>query len=421
MTTSVAVSDGKSCYDESLGLKINKNETLTSFFSKFYPRPLNVKLKGNDVCSGLANTVFLGRDEENQLAIRLRRTLRMPVDGKIHNLPPGLGSFPLFNVDEYKTQLPPRISALGGIFFPMYRRSFHPALLIPLTLLEREAMWISFTCQNKFVVRPFLGGVNGISGESMVGNMTSLIRKLNNLSPKQDYLILPDQPWLDGVAASPGQVKQFVAVPMPPLENREEKHYVHESRQGSSSLQSFDLIGKSVEFQITGKEEVGGIQLEIIPEFEIASMFFSKLRYSFDIKRNRRKNYLVKPLDKPRGDLEPLKTPAEQLMKPGSYFHMRNLSASLLPDRPKQVGDLLAETGSNELGAYYPSYSNGGNIGVAALGKLYITDQNTRSVIPWWGDNTTIKNVKKQLVLEGAFLPSAYRLVFDSERLRDGK
>jgi hypothetical protein len=77
-------------------------------------------------------------------------------------------------------------------------------------------MWILFTCRQKsrFVVRPLVGGVNAISGEPLAGDMTALLKKLNSVSHNQDYLVLPKQHWLDGIAISPGAIKQFVATPM---------------------------------------------------------------------------------------------------------------------------------------------------------------------------------------------------------------
>ncbi len=67
-------------------------------------------------------------------------------------------------------------------------------------------MWIHFQYKSpldekKFVVRPFLGGVNGISGESSSGNMGSILRRQN--APQQDYIVLPEQRWLDGIATGP--------------------------------------------------------------------------------------------------------------------------------------------------------------------------------------------------------------------------
>ena len=59
-------------------------------------------------------------------------------------------------------------------------------------------MWIKFEAKRKFALKILLGAVNGISGKA-VGSA-------------QDYIIVPEQPWLDGIATAPGQVKQFVAV-----------------------------------------------------------------------------------------------------------------------------------------------------------------------------------------------------------------
>ncbi|KAG1731510.1 uncharacterized protein EDB91DRAFT_1252148 [Suillus paluster] len=92
----------------------------------------------------------------------------------------------------------------GGVFLAMY---------------QREVMWLNFTSRKWFAIRIFVGG--GITGEPMV----------------------PDMPWLDGIATGSGMVKQFVTVP-----------------HGS---------GYSIEHQITGSETTGGIRLEVIPtEFE---------------------------------------------------------------------------------------------------------------------------------------------------------
>jgi hypothetical protein len=58
-------------------------------------------------------------------------------------------------------------------------------------------------------------------------------------SPLQDYIVVPGQRWLDGVADSNGTVRQFVATPF-----------------GS---------GHSIEAQVSGIEAAGGIQIEVVP------------------------------------------------------------------------------------------------------------------------------------------------------------
>src|SRR5437763_6697899 len=83
-------------------------------------------------------------------------------------------------------------------------------------ITEREAMWIYFQTEGgkRWAIRPFVGGVNGISGEVATGDMRTFLRQSQSASLRQDYLVLPEQLWLDGIATSPGIVKQFVATPM---------------------------------------------------------------------------------------------------------------------------------------------------------------------------------------------------------------
>lgn len=103
-------------------------------------------------------------------------------------------------------------------------------------------MWINFRSKNRFAIKIHLGGVNAVSGETMVENAATKLRRLNLIASKksvQDYIITPDQLWLDGVASHDSRVRQFVAMPL-----------------GS---------GYSVEAQVTGEEVVGGLQFEITP------------------------------------------------------------------------------------------------------------------------------------------------------------
>ncbi len=135
----------------------------------------------------------------NSLEITFHRTLRIPDDNRLHQLPASLGKFPLFNVADYAPHLSPRIVEQGGIFFPMW---------------QREAMWVGFVVKgydvhHRYALRAFVGGVNAVSGlpidktndEEMKGER------------KQDYIVLPQQRWIDGICVAPGVVRQFVAMP----------------------------------------------------------------------------------------------------------------------------------------------------------------------------------------------------------------
>jgi hypothetical protein len=236
-------------------------------------------------------------------------------------------------------------------------------------------MWISFKCSPKrqFILRPFVGGVNGISGEAMVGDMTSLIRRMNSLSPKQDYLVLPEQKWLDGIATSPGRVKQFVATPMLPteLESRDASDDDHKfpiSKHGSSSGGRHAMFpaGTSIERQMTGRDAVGGFQLEVIPRFDTLRMSFantsgvvcSKAKKTifkgYKDSKSKPESYLH-PLPKTARLLDPLKSPLEQGVEVGQQIHMKDLQAVEF-GRLKTLGDLWEEAPStNRSGLKYES------------------------------------------------------------------
>ncbi|KAI1413445.1 hypothetical protein F5Y13DRAFT_189352 [Hypoxylon sp. FL1857] len=161
------------------------------------------------------------------LRITFHRTIRVPDNQAESQLPPSMGLFPLYKIRDYAHRLPPKMAAKGGVFFPMY---------------QREAMWIEFEANRPFMIKIYAGGVNVVSGEPSVENQDTWRRRsyLQKVDKNiQDYVVAPKQYWLDGIATSPGVVRQFVAMPA-----------------GS---------GYSVEAQITGEDTVGGLQVEITP------------------------------------------------------------------------------------------------------------------------------------------------------------
>ncbi|KAI0124148.1 integral membrane protein [Xylariales sp. AK1849] len=127
-----------------------------------------------------------------KLDITFRRTIRVPDNAGASKLPPDLGKFPLYKVHDYASKLPAKIAATGGVFFPMY---------------QKEAMWINFTCQTPFIIKIYAGCVNAISGEHKTEDLSTKFRRLKlHLETKgiQHYIVTRDQPWLDGIATSPG-------------------------------------------------------------------------------------------------------------------------------------------------------------------------------------------------------------------------
>ncbi len=159
--------------------------------------------------------------DEAGCAIDFQRTLRIPDDDRTYPLPPGLGSFPLRHLDDHAERLPEGWRKRGGVIMPMH---------------QAEAMWLMFRSLPEdpwgypCAIKIATGKISAISGESWVQGL--------NRDP-QDYLVVPDQPWLDGYCVETGVIRQFVAMPL-----------------GE---------GYSAEEQITAAAEHGGLQILVYP------------------------------------------------------------------------------------------------------------------------------------------------------------
>ena len=162
---------------------------------------LEITVTNNAICFG------------KHFSLNFQRTLRIPDDGKTYPLPPGLGEFPVCKVDDYISRVPETWKEHGGVFIPMY---------------QREALWINFRGVNRrpHAIKIAVGKINAVSGKPWQQKLQA---------DDQDYVICPDQRWLDGINAGEGYIRQFVAMPLG--------------------------MGYTVEAQVTGKEEFGGIQI----------------------------------------------------------------------------------------------------------------------------------------------------------------
>lgn len=158
---------------------------------------------------------------EANLIIDIQRTLRIPDDDKEYLLPPGLGSFPLRDVDDYGKRVPANWLEHGGVMLPMY---------------QSEAAWINFSSGEwgagsyPFAVKIAAGKINAVTGDTWSNELQAT---------PQDYLSIPTQPWLDGFCVEKGVIRQFVAMPL-----------------GG---------GYSAEEQLTGEGTHGGLQIVVYP------------------------------------------------------------------------------------------------------------------------------------------------------------
>ena len=157
------------------------------------------------------------------LTVDFQRTLRIPDDGRDYPLPPGLGSFPLRHIDDFAERVPAKWLDRGGLLLPMW---------------QSEALWLNFDSayiENRdtdypFAIKVGTGKISAVTGKPWQRGLSR--------NP-QDYLVAPKQPWLDGYCVEKGVIRQFVAMPL-----------------GQ---------GYSVEEQLTGEAEFGGLQIEVFP------------------------------------------------------------------------------------------------------------------------------------------------------------
>ena len=159
--------------------------------------------------------------EQASCSIEFQRTLRIPDDDKTYPLPPGLGRFPLRHLDDYAARLPRDWVRRGGVVLPMH---------------QAEAVWINFDSgfgyplEYPFAVKIATGKICAVTGDAWVNHL--------NRDP-QDYVVVPEQPWLDGYCVEKGVIRQFIAMPL-----------------GD---------GFTVEEQLTGTAAHGGIQVVAYP------------------------------------------------------------------------------------------------------------------------------------------------------------
>lgn len=161
------------------------------------------------------------------LEIDLKRTLRVPDDGRLNLLPPNLGTFEMVHVRDYSHRVPDEWVKHGGVMLPMF---------------QSEAMWIRFHSirEYPFAIKVASGKCCALTGEDWTDGLAKGERISKGIITNlQNYLWVPKQPWLDGFNTGDGEIRQFVAEPM-----------------GE---------GITVKEQLTGEAKNGGLQIQVFP------------------------------------------------------------------------------------------------------------------------------------------------------------
>ena len=78
-------------------------------------------------------------------------------------------------------------------------------------------MWIRLESSDPSAVKIYTGGVNAVSGEPWDEGEDTSQRRADVLAKGQsiqDYIVTPQQKWLDGTAGRAGRVIRFIAMPL---------------------------------------------------------------------------------------------------------------------------------------------------------------------------------------------------------------
>lgn len=124
--------------------------------------------------------------------ISFQRTLRVPEDGREYPLPANMGTLPIYRIEDFADKVPPHWLEDGGFFIPLY---------------QREALFIAFkgASWRPTVAKVAVGRINAVTGKPYDEQIRT---------HEQDYVIIPDQQWLDGINTGKNLVSQFVAMPL---------------------------------------------------------------------------------------------------------------------------------------------------------------------------------------------------------------
>ncbi|KAJ7873613.1 hypothetical protein B0H14DRAFT_3438179 [Mycena olivaceomarginata] len=191
-----SVTTGASTYTGDL--KINVNEPLAQYYKDYrrhHGRASGAKsLSDSSIDDEAFNTKkkSIVRGESSTITVgparfKFNRTLRVPDNANRYALPPGLGTFPVAKVQDFRHSLPPQIKKRGGYIMPLFQP--RGALGVYAALPQDTAL-------------------------SRYRSEVSTLGKRDEKPPNglQDYVVGGKQPWLDGIVTEPGVVQQFVAM-----------------------------------------------------------------------------------------------------------------------------------------------------------------------------------------------------------------
>jgi len=228
-------------------------------------------------------------------------------------------------------------------------------------------LWLSFdNSKVAHAIKIGIGKINVITGEPWASGLNEV---------NQDYCVSPPQPWLDGINAGKGFIRQFVAMPLG-------EHY-------------------TVESQVSGEENIGGMQIEVFQKLNTDVTFFRDTTNSSN------------------SEISVESTPEQLTLNDGDVIYMRSPNNLKINSTLKDFSDDLSRADNSILVFLNVDET----FRLVPKGKFYVLVKTlTGKILTIISEASwTIEKVKTAITKLEGIPEDQLRLIFAGRQIEDGR